>query len=60
MLANSHALDYKSLCIVPGQQVWHIYVDAVVCGVQIFIFGRNENSLVMILAKASRRSMPNL
>jgi hypothetical protein len=62
MLANSHALDYKSLCIVPGQQVWHIYVDAVVCGIemQIFIFGRNENSLVVILAKASRRPMPNI
>ena len=27
---ESHALDLKKLCIVPGQQVWHIYVDAMV------------------------------
>lgn len=30
MICNSHALDVKSLCIIPSEQVWHVYVDAMV------------------------------
>lgn len=29
---NSDCIDLKSLCIIPGQQCWILYVDALVSG----------------------------
>lgn len=28
---HSNCLDMKSLCVIPGQQCWVLYVDILVC-----------------------------